>query len=84
MNLQTAGRKETKQKRRAKTAREQDEGVRYTDTKPAQLSKHDRGSSPPVGVVVAEIWVRQAREREQEPGVNAGILQGHHFQQAGP
>lgn len=59
-------------------------GVRYTDTKPAQLSKHDRGSSPPVGVVVAEIWVRQAREREQEPGVNAGILQGHHFQQAGP
>ena len=61
-------------------------GVRYTNTKPAQLSKHGRGSSPPVGVVVAEIWVRQAREREreQEPGVNAGILQGHHFQQAGP
>lgn len=42
--------------------------VRYTDTKPAQLSKHSSGSSPPVWDVVAEIWVCRAGSESRNPG----------------
>lgn len=44
-------------------------GVRYADTKPTQLSKHGSGSSPPVGDVVAEIWVRRAGSGSRNPGL---------------
>lgn len=57
MKLQTVGRKETKQKKREKIAREQEQGGLIHDTKPVQLSKHGSGSSPPVGDIVAKIWV---------------------------
>lgn len=38
------------------------------DTKPKQLSKHGRGSSPPVGDVVAEIWVWRTVSERRAPG----------------
>lgn len=69
MKLQTDGRKETKQKKREKTDREQRWGLRYADTKPTQLRKHGSGSSPPVGDVVAEIWVWHAVSECRAPGL---------------
>lgn len=39
------------------------------DTKPAQLSKHGSGSSPPGGDVVAEIWVRWAGSGSRNQGL---------------
>lgn len=71
MKLQTAGEKRNQTERREgeNSQGAGTRGLRRADTKPAQLSKHGAGSSPPVGDVVAEMWGWPSREREQEPGL---------------
>lgn len=61
--------KKPNRKRGRKQLGSRNEGVPYTDTKPAQLSKHGGGSSPPVGDVVAKIWVRWAGSESRNPGL---------------
>lgn len=61
--------KKPNRKRGRKQLGSRNKGVRCTDTKPAQLSKHGGGSSPPVGDVVAKIWVRWAGSESRNPGL---------------
>lgn len=46
-----------------------DGGLRYAHTKPTQLRQHGGGSSPPVGDVVAEIWVWHAGSERRAAGL---------------
>lgn len=61
--------KKPNRRRGRKQPGSRNKGVQYTDTKPAQLSKHGNGSSPPGGDVVAEIWVRRAGSESRNPGL---------------
>lgn len=84
MKLQTDGRKETKQKKREKTDGERRWGLQYADTKPRQLRKHGSGSSPPVGDVVAEIWVWHPVSECRVPGLLLQSCRVIAFQLTGP